>query len=96
MDPPGRMHWFRLEGLITAVIEFSLNPVVLFLLPQPFSRQEFATERVPTSFEEFDHRQSVITLTCLDPQPWPNSSKERFGGCTCWAPPVPRGSRIRG
>jgi hypothetical protein len=60
------VHRLGHELIIAAVIQFSLNPVVLFLFVQPSLWQRRSTERTAPSLQQVDHYQSVIALPALD------------------------------
>jgi hypothetical protein len=60
------MHRNGNERLIATMIEFSLSPVVLFLLNQPALWQMFSPQGIATQLQDLNHRQGVVALGCLD------------------------------
>ena len=77
-DLTWRVHWPRDKKLCAAMIEFALNPVVLFLLVEPRTWERSPAEGPATALEEVDHHQSVLALTAFDSQPRLNPGQKGF------------------
>ena len=74
MDLSRRVHRFGYKGIGASVIEFALDPVMLFLFIEPSLWERVWTKGSSPALKQLDHHKCVVALRVFDAQPGPNAN----------------------